>query len=82
MVGDDIQDILQDTRDAVGEVANMISGQARSGLAELGMNFHGSTPSVIMGDGHTISHVTKGQVVAIPFTSNAGDFTVEFAFDE
>jgi chemotaxis protein CheX len=81
MLGDDIKDIVQDTKDAVGEVTNMISGQARSGLSEMGMNFHGSTPTVIMGDNHTISHVTKGPIMAIPFTTNVGEFTVEFCFD-
>ncbi len=81
MLGDDIQDIVQDTKDAVGEITNMISGQARSGLAEMGMVFQGSTPSVIMGDNHTIGHVTKGPIMAIPFTSEAGEFTVEFCFD-
>jgi len=81
MLGDDIQDIVQDTKDAVGEITNMISGQARSGLAEIGLVFQGSTPSVIMGDNHTIGHVTKGPVMAIPFTTDVGDFTVEFCFD-
>lgn len=81
MLGDDIQDILQDTKDAVGEVTNMISGEARAGLAEMGMVFQGSTPSVIMGDGHTISHVTKSPIMAIPFLTNHGEFTVEFCFE-
>ena len=81
MLGDDVQDIMQDVKDAVGEITNMISGQARGGLGELGMNFQGSTPTVIMGDNHSISHITKGPIMAIPFTSNAGEFTVEFCFD-
>lgn len=81
MLGNDIQDILQDTQDAVGEVTNMVSGQARAGLSEMGMNFQGSTPSVIMGDNHTISHCTKGPVVAVPFTTEHGDFTLEFSFE-
>lgn len=81
MLGDDIQDILQDTKDAVGEVCNMISGQARAGLAEMGMVFQGSTPSVIMGDGHTISHVTKSPIMGIPFHTDHGEFTVEFCFE-
>lgn len=81
MLGDDIQNILQDTKDAVGEITNMISGQARSGLAEMGMAFQGSTPSVILGDNHTLSHITKGPVVAIPFKTDHGDFTLEFSFD-
>jgi len=81
MLGDDIQDLLQDVKDAVGEITNMVSGQARAGLSEMGMHFAGSTPSVIMGDGHTISHVTKEPVVIIPFTTEHGDFFVEFSFD-
>lgn len=81
MLGNDIQDIIQDTKDAVGEITNMISGQARGGLSEMGMNFQGSTPSVIMGDNHTISHCAKGPVMAVPFTTEHGDFTVEFSFE-
>lgn len=81
MLGDDVQDIIQDTKDAVGEVTNMISGQARAALAEMGMVFQGATPSVIMGDGHTISHVTKSPIIAIPFQTTHGEFTVEFCLE-
>jgi len=81
MLGDDVEDIVQDAKDAVGEITNMISGQARAGLAEMGMNFAGSTPSVIMGDNHTITHVSKNPVVAIPFSTQHGDFFVEFVFE-
>ncbi len=81
MLGDDVQDIVQDVKDAVGEITNMISGQARAGLSEMGMHFAGSTPSVIMGDNHSITHVTKEPVVAIPFSTDHGDFFVEFAFE-
>jgi len=82
MLGDDVVDIVTDTKDAVGEISNMISGQARANLSELGLNFQGSTPSVIMGAGHSITHVTRSQVVAIPFATAFGDFTVEFCFED
>ncbi len=81
MLGDDIQDIVQDAKDAVGEITNMISGQARAGLSEMGMNFAGSTPSVIMGDNHTITHVSSNPVMAIPFSTPHGEFFVEFVFE-
>jgi len=81
MLGDDIQDIMQDAKDAVGEITNMISGQARAGLAQMGLTMQASTPTIIFGDNHTISHVSSGPVVAIPFTSEHGDFTVEFCFE-
>lgn len=80
MLGDDIQDIIQDTQDAVGEVTNMVSGQARAALVELGITLQGSTPTVIMGDGHLIRHMSANPVVAIPFTTPNGEFTVEFCF--
>lgn len=80
MLGDDIQDIMQDAKDAVGEITNMISGQARAGLAQMGLAMQASTPTVIFGDNHTISHVSSGPVVAIPFSTAHGDFTVEFCF--
>ena len=81
MLGDDIEDIIHDTKDAVGEVTNMISGQARAGLAEMGIIIQGSTPTVIMGDHHSITHITKAPVMAIPFSTDNGDFTVEFCFE-
>lgn len=81
MLGDDIQDLLNDVKDAVGEITNMISGQARAGLAEMGIVLQGSTPTVIMGDNHSISHVTNGPIMAIPFSTPNGDFTIEFCFE-
>lgn len=81
MLGDEIEDIMQDVKDAVGELTNMISGQARAGLAERGHVFEGSTPSVIMGDNHMISHMAKTPIMAIPFSTDNGNFTIEFCFD-
>jgi chemotaxis protein CheX len=81
MLGDDIADIIQDAKDAVGEITNMISGQARAGLSQIGLNLSASTPTVIFGDNHSISHVTTGPVVAIPFETEHGEFTLEFCFE-
>jgi chemotaxis protein CheX len=80
MLGDDIQDIVQDVKDAVGEITNMVSGQARAGLSEMGIPMQGSTPTVIMGDNHTIAHVTSAPIMAIPFNTPVGKFTIEFCF--
>ena len=78
MLGEDVEDMEQDMQDAVGEVANMISGQARASIAEAGLVLQGSTPSVVVGKNHQIHHMTKAVVMAIPFTTSGGEFTVEF----
>ncbi|GAB6038408.1 chemotaxis protein CheX [Fundidesulfovibrio butyratiphilus] len=80
MLGDDIQDILADVKDAVGEITNMISGQARGHLAKAGVSLSAGTPMVIFGDNHEISHTGSGPVVAIPFVTDHGKFSVEFCF--
>ncbi len=80
MLGDDIQDIMQDVKDTVGEITNMVSGQARAGLSEMGISLQGSTPTVIMGDNHSVGHATNAPIMAIPFTTDAGKFTIEFCF--
>ncbi|MDD2965864.1 MAG: chemotaxis protein CheX, partial [Bacteroidales bacterium] len=66
--------------DAVGELTNMISGQARKGLVEMGMVFEGAIPSVITGQGHTIRHVSTNAILAIPFQTPHGPLMVEVCF--
>ena len=73
-----LQDLLQDVQDAVGEITNMVSGQARAGLAEMGITLQGSTPTVVLGEKHIIRHTANAPITVIPFSTNAGDFTVEF----
>lgn len=80
MLGDSIEDIMADTRDAVGEITNMISGQARAGLSEMGISLQGSTPSIIFGHNHSLSFPGQALVIAIPFSTEFGDFTLEFCF--
>jgi chemotaxis protein CheX len=82
MLGEDMTEIDSNIKDAVGELVNMIAGQARKGLAALGKTLQASIPSVVTGKNHTIEHITDGLTVAIPFKTNGGGFTVEVCFDE
>ena len=81
MLGDDIEDLEQDAVDTVGEIANMVSGQARAALAEQGVVLQGSTPTIITGENHRITHLSKSPVMCIPFTLPEGAFTVEFCLE-
>ena len=80
MLGEDIENVIKDTQDAVGELTNMISGKSRQLLSETGLTIHAATPTVILGKGHTIYHISKEPIMAIPFTTDHGEFTVEFCF--
>lgn len=80
MIGEEYTKINDEVADAVGELTNMISGQARRSLAENGMTFKASTPSVIVGKGHQVNHVGAGAILSIPFSTDGGDFIVEVCF--
>jgi chemotaxis protein CheX len=79
MLGDDI--LEQDAIDTVGEIANMVSGQARATLAEKGVTLQGATPTIITGEKHYITHMSKAPVMCIPFVLPEGSFTVEFCLE-
>ena len=80
MVGEEQKEINDDVKDAVGELTNMISGDSRRRLQEIGHTFHGAIPSVVSGPGHEVRHVTKGPILSIPFSTQAGSFSVEVCF--
>lgn len=81
MFGEKVESLNGEIKDAVGEIANMISGQGRRKLEEMGKVLHGAIPSVIMGKNHSVSHFTTKPVVAVPFETDAGGFTIEICID-
>jgi chemotaxis protein CheX len=82
MFGETMTVLNDEVKDAAGEISNMISGQARQKLEIIGRNLKASIPIVIMGKDHTISHITKDKIIAIPFMTDNGEFTIEVSFEE
>ncbi len=81
MLGEEIKEMNEEIKDAVGEITNMISGQARKKLDEQGMSLQAAIPSVVMGKNHTITHITTFPIIAIPFSTDNGEFTIEVCFE-
>lgn len=77
MFGEEFKELNKEVVDAVGEFTNMISGQARRGMDEIGLTFEAGIPSVVTGKNHSISHVSSKAILAIPFESQFGSITVE-----
>lgn len=81
MFGEEIKQLDRDVTEVAGELANMISGQARRDIETLGLRLDGAIPSIFSGKNHTIYHMTGGPKIAIPFTMEEGAFTMEVCFD-
>lgn len=82
MFGEPVSGLEGELADAVGEISNMISGQARQQLEKTGKLLHGAIPSVIVGKNHQISHFTTYPVIAVPFETPEGGFTIEVCIEE
>ncbi len=82
MLGEEIKELNEEIKDAVGEITNMISGQARLKLEEVGRSLKAAIPTVIMGKDHSIIHITSSPIIAIPFSTDNGEFTIEVCFEE
>ncbi len=63
-----------DFGDAIGELANMIAGGAKK---DLGQKASISTPTVVIGSGHTIARLSDVPCIVIPCTTPVGKFAVE-----
>ncbi len=81
MFGEEMKELNDEIKDAVGEIGNMISGQARRTLEEMGLSLTAAIPTVIMGKNHSITHITTYPVMAIPFKTDRGEFTIEVSFE-
>lgn len=81
MFGEPIKEINDEVKDAVGEILNIVSGQARQKLEMKGRLLKGAIPTVITGKNHTISHITRHPIIAIPFDTDNGKFTIEVCLE-
>ncbi len=64
-----------DFADAIGELVNMISGNAKAMFD--GLDVRISCPSVVIGQGHTVQQPSNSVCISIPCESSCGGFSVD-----
>lgn len=82
MVGERPSKIDAEVGDMVGEITNMICGNAKRDLGEKGYEFGMATPIVVSGRQHTISHQVDGPKIILPFMCEEGQAHLEICFDK
>ena len=73
-------DLNADVADAMGEMANMIAGQAKAQLEHLSLSL--SLPTVVTGKNHCIDFPRHAMRICIPFSCAWGSLDMEVAFAE
>lgn len=80
MLEKEVDQVDHDVIDAVGELANMIAGQAKKHLEELRLRV--TLPTVVAGRSHHIGYPEGVTAMCIPFEGEHGSMLVEFALVE
>lgn len=66
----------RDFADAIGELANMVAGNAKKEFGE-GLSISISLPNVIVGSHHAISPSKSHSIIIVPCETDMGSFNVE-----
>ena len=77
--GADVKPDHPDFADALGELANMVAGNAKKDFQGYDVNI--SLPSVIIGQGHTVSASHVAPQLVIPCECPLGSFAVEVSVE-
>jgi len=82
MLMEEITSMNRNVEDAIGEIGNIVVGDARRSLIQDGHQLNISIPTVVIGAGHKISRSGDVPCIAIPFTTPFGNFEVNVGLRE
>ncbi|MDK2847369.1 MAG: chemotaxis protein CheX [Desulfuromonadales bacterium] len=73
----DVEEINDDVKDAIGELANMLAGSVKSMLTETGTGLKLAIPSAISGTEYEVECLSDSDGAIVPFNIDEGEFLVE-----
>lgn len=80
MLGMDMEEIDDDVKDALGEIANMVAGGLKTSLLEAGSNVELAIPTTVVGNSIRTSGLSGANTIIVPFRVPDGRFAVELNY--
>jgi chemotaxis protein CheX len=77
MLGEECLELNAENSDGVGELTNIIFGQAKVALNQRGFSIQKALPVVLYGADQLVSQVTKSPRLIVPFETDVGAFSIE-----
>lgn len=76
-LGMDVEEINEDVRDAIGELANMLGGSVKTALDPKGSDIQLSMPTSVSGEEYSIDTIADAEEIMVPFELEGKTFSVE-----
>ncbi len=80
MLGMEMEEIDDDVKDALGEIANMVAGGLKTSLLEAGRNVELAIPTTVVGNSIRTSGFSGASTLVVPFRVPDGRFAVELNY--
>ncbi len=80
MLGMELNEVDDDTKDALGEITNMLAGGLKEAFAEKEVSLHLAIPTTISGNSYKLSAPSGSNRILIPFDIDAGRFYVDLKY--
>lgn len=79
-LGMEVEELDEDVKDAIGEIANMVAGNLKSYFQEYDKSIELAIPTTIVGKSYRTAGMSGAIRVAVPFTMNGTAFLVELKY--
>jgi len=79
LLDEQIKDVNDDCTDAIGEIANMVAGDAKKDFPKGNTSI--SVPTVVIGT-HQVAYPTSIPIISIPCVTSGGELTIDVALKE
>ncbi len=79
-LGMDVEELDDDVKDAIGEVANMVAGNLKIFFADKEIDVVLAIPTSVIGKAFRTSGIAGATRVVVPFTTSEGTFWVELIY--
>lgn len=79
-LGMDVDELNEDVKDAIGEIANMVAGNLKVAFAGYDMKIELAIPSSVVGESFRVAGMLGARRVAVPFDMMDGQFLVELKY--
>jgi chemotaxis protein CheX len=80
MLGSEMREINEEVIDAISELVNMVAGSAKAKL-QLDPPLRLGLPTVVEGTRYKLRYPSKSVWLEVPFSSEAGDFSMEVTYN-
>jgi chemotaxis protein CheX len=77
MLGERYSTLSAEVLDAIGEMTNIVCGDLKRRLSELGYQISMASPTVVRGADAQLSQENRSEFISIPFSTSSGRFVVE-----